>query len=894
MIPLKIQLKNFLSYGKKLQTINFTNYKLICLSGKNGHGKSALLDAITWALWGQARKVSATSKADPGILRLGEDEVSVCFDFIFNEQTYRVKRDYSKKYGKPQLYIDFGLLDVETDHFIPLTEKTVRRTQAKIESILGLTYESFINSSFLRQGQANEFSKKSAKERKEILGTILGLNHYDKAKTYVLEKIRAMNQEKAQNEKIQERIAAELESLKDTPGKLIVLDLELQKFITEETTTHNSLKLTSSQQVYIREQRQKEELLKKNNQELSENFLKEKNKLYALVTVWKEEHKRLLKTGNSGALEKEKEKLLQEITHCHTKAQEQVKEYSDYLAAQETVRKRKEELLTPLAAQEQIYTLALERTKMGQEALAKILKESEQKQLEREVIIKNKQTEKLMLQKELSANALIHGSLELQKKFEQKRELYQRWIEQGNWINTQRKELVQKQHLSQDDTNPSCPLCEQNLSQSRKKFLQQKFSGQAVFLEHRFNRLEKSIKQLKIFLQNQHQELLLIKKFEVLLQEEQELNKEHTLYAAQISTHKKEQESSQQAYQNLLTQQVNHQKLFVTCIQEDSIIKELTEVINDFENKQKTQQNQHEQLQKLSQELQAINAHIESFKKSDEQKKLQEERKQEISLLCSTLKLMHAQQKEIQKLLEPFSLLHEQELLSTQQEQALRQELFKITQQKDELFTQKGHLQADEKKREQLIKEQQEYIKSLQIIITNVHEHTLIAQALGKDGIQALLIEEVLPEIEYEANELLSRLTENQASIQIESLKDLKKGGTRETLDINISDQNGIRPYEMFSGGEAFRIDFALRIALSKLLARRAGTSLQTLIIDEGFGSQDDEGLSRIMDALYSIQDDFEKIIIVSHLATMKDQFPVHFYIEKSAQGSSVTVIEQG
>ncbi|NBQ17105.1 hypothetical protein EBU24_02195, partial [bacterium] len=214
MIPLKIQLKNFLSYGKKLQTINFTNYKLICLSGKNGHGKSALLDAITWALWGQARKVSATSKADPGILRLGEDEVSVCFDFIFNEQTYRVKRDYSKKYGKPQLYIDFGLLDVETDHFIPLTEKTVRRTQTKIETILGLSYESFINSSFLRQGQANEFSKKSAKERKEILGTILGLNHYDKAKTYVLEKIRAMNQEKAQNEKIQERITAELESLK--------------------------------------------------------------------------------------------------------------------------------------------------------------------------------------------------------------------------------------------------------------------------------------------------------------------------------------------------------------------------------------------------------------------------------------------------------------------------------------------------------------------------------------------------------------------------------------------------------------------------------------------------------------------------------------------------------
>jgi hypothetical protein len=41
MIPQKLQIKNFISYGPNLQTIDFTNYSLICLSGKNGHGKSA-------------------------------------------------------------------------------------------------------------------------------------------------------------------------------------------------------------------------------------------------------------------------------------------------------------------------------------------------------------------------------------------------------------------------------------------------------------------------------------------------------------------------------------------------------------------------------------------------------------------------------------------------------------------------------------------------------------------------------------------------------------------------------------------------------------------------------------------------------------------------------------
>ncbi len=77
------------------------------------------------------------------------------------------------------------------------------------------------------------------------------------------------------------------------------------------------------------------------------------------------------------------------------------------------------------------------------------------------------------------------------------------------------------------------------------------------------------------------------------------------------------------------------------------------------------------------------------------------------------------------------------------------------------------------------------------------------------------------------------------------------------------------------------------------MLAQRAGTALQTLIVDEGFGSQDEDGLSHIMDAIYKIQDDFEKVIIVSHLPTMKDQFPVHFIVEKKADGTHIEVIEQ-
>ena len=167
-----------------------------------------------------------------------------------------------------------------------------------------------------------------------------------------------------------------------------------------------------------------------------------------------------------------------------------------------------------------------------------------------------------------------------------------------------------------------------------------------------------------------------------------------------------------------------------------------------------------------------------------------------------------------------------------------------------------------------------------------------LEEAFGKDGIQALLIEATIPEIEKEANSILRRLTDNRIQIAIESLRDLKGGGTRETLDIRIADEIGERSYHLFSGGEAFRADFALRIALSKVLARRSGTRLRTLIIDEGFGTQDGRGLEYLKEAIQEISSDFDKLIVVTHLPELKEAFPVQIEVSKRPEvGSRVEVL---
>jgi DNA repair protein SbcC/Rad50 len=153
-----------------------------------------------------------------------------------------------------------------------------------------------------------------------------------------------------------------------------------------------------------------------------------------------------------------------------------------------------------------------------------------------------------------------------------------------------------------------------------------------------------------------------------------------------------------------------------------------------------------------------------------------------------------------------------------------------------------------------------------------------------------MIIETAIPEVETEANLLLSRMSEGRMSLRLETQREKVTGGIAETLDIVISDELGARAYEMYSGGEAFRANLAIRIAISKLLTRRSGAQLQTLVIDEGFGTQDTQGRTLLVEAINSIKEDFERVIVITHIEELKDLFPARIDVVKTASGSRVTV----
>jgi len=188
-------------------------------------------------------------------------------------------------------------------------------------------------------------------------------------------------------------------------------------------------------------------------------------------------------------------------------------------------------------------------------------------------------------------------------------------------------------------------------------------------------------------------------------------------------------------------------------------------------------------------------------------------------------------------------------------------------------------------RREQLQEEQTAVARQIQRL-------KLLEKACGRSGVPALLIEQALPEIEDHANDLLDRLTGGEMRVVFSTQRQLKsRDGVAETLDIKIQDGAGERPYENYSGGEQFRINFAIRLALSQILARRSGARLQTLVIDEGFGSQDPLGRQRLVEAIHTIEDEFAVILVITHIEELRDQFSHQILVEKRPSGSTIAVM---
>ena len=170
MRPQKLTLKNFMPFRSadgQAQAVDFTNLDLFAITGPMASGKSSLIDAIAWCLYGRTARYGADSK---GVISAGETLCEVALDFTVGGQLFRAVRRTGRT-------TESGLSEFVGDEWIQDASGSERLT-ARIEQLLGLDFDSFSKTVVLPQGRYAEFLSSEPSKRRELLEKILELGVY--------------------------------------------------------------------------------------------------------------------------------------------------------------------------------------------------------------------------------------------------------------------------------------------------------------------------------------------------------------------------------------------------------------------------------------------------------------------------------------------------------------------------------------------------------------------------------------------------------------------------------------------------------------------------------------------------------------------------------------------
>lgn len=993
MIPLKLELTNFLSY-RETATLDFGGLHLACISGLNGAGKSSILDSITWVLFGNCRAKSDDDVINRIAAARGEAAI-VQFTFQLDGGVYRVVR---RKTAGKSLGLEFQL---QTDAgWKTLSEGKSRETQDAIEKLLRLNYDTFTNASFLLQGKADEFTTKTANKRKEILADLLGVNQWDDYRTAVAERrkreegqmlllesrLREIEEELGQRELREAELAQAQAELADMVAHLTDKEALLAQLRRAEEAAKQQKQLVANLHTALARARQTLESLQRTQAQRQtqrdsyQAILDEAEPIAAAFAAWEQAEAALQgwqeKADQYHALQQEMrpheltiEREKSRLTQRQTELEVQQGRVAAAATERETVQQN--QALTQARLTELDATLAtlLEQEKTLQDARTHLQNLENERKLwqqeagqlqtrQRRIQALLKEREGVLKNRDEANAQLVTVSAQVAALATQ-RDTYSRALGERDNLLSQQERIKERgtKHNEriaklQEESGSECPLCGQPLTiEHRHKVLADlEAENQAGRQEYGENQarlkqlttdiatLEKTLKQSDKLERDQQTQQQRVAAAEARLVEveqavteweggeaarlaelEQQLADETPLLEPRQQVKTLEQsvqaKSRLEKEQQDLTRQIANmgarlaeidrlvaeweqvgQNELATAQQAlvqgayaqeaQAALKELQgnaaaiqydpaahETARQARNALATAPTRHQELRQAEAAVKPLDeALTDGLKQIADQESHITEQTQQYQAAQETLTALEGDSSELLRLEKEVNLLREQKTQADRKTAVLQSRLAVL-------------VERENQQKETLAE------KEAQSLLIN--RLKTLEKACGREGVQALLIEQALPDIEERANILLDRLTNGDMRISFDTQKALKsrKGELRETLEITIVDGAGERPYENYSGGEQFRVNFALRLALSQVLAKRAGARLQTLVIDEGFGSQDPAGRQRLVEAINTIQDDFARILVITHIDELKDAFPNRIEVSKGANGSQITVV---
>ena len=846
MLPTRLEMRNFLAYRAPAPIV-FEGIELACLTGQNGVGKSSILDAITWALWGTAR-----AKRDEELIHLGQAEMQVQLDFEQDGIRYRVIRRRARAGRGSRGGLDLMVWGTnETPRII--SEGGIRRTQDKLNDILGLEFDTFVHSAFLQQGKADAFTLKTAAERKRLLSDILGLDQWT-----------------GYEDKAKKRLAALTSQIEIVTHDISQIDDEIAR---EPQLQAEHDELTASL-----------ESAQASLDQASERYDQVANSAAAL------HRERASKTEIERLIDSRRADI--DLAQAEIARQDQkIAEYHRTIEKGETIKAGYQQLIEARESQSAIAEQLAQRQEVDrQRHLLEQALADQRAQLKREADVIRERINGL--QKSLSAAAATDTealqtkirsleALDAQRnattKLNQKLNIQRSGIAARlDSIRVEGSAINERLDRLQVADGATCPLCGQALTATHRDETLAQLEAERDAMREQYRSFSGEIREIDERRKSQERELegwaLQLKDLPAL---------QRQLGAAT------EQSRNAEEAESLLHTETTRLSQVEARLTNDDYAHELRQQLADLDQPITSDSASHTN----------IKAQLDSYATYDRQHsqlefakislpEAQKSRAATAQRLAKLHRTLADDEAKLERIIDEIETLDgklEQEREFRLEVERIRGDVQSLRERKAICNQELNAIAAgrDSKKRLSLrlsaTQEQQRLVNELRT-------------SFGKDGVPAMIIETVIPELETEANDLLARMTDGRMTLRFSTQRERVTGSLAETLDIVIADELGTRAYELYSGGEAFRINFAIRIALSKMLTRRAGAQLRTLFIDEGFGSQDEDGRDKLVDAINKIKSDFDLILVITHIDELRDAFPLHLLVEKTAAGSKVTM----
>ena len=1009
MIPLSLRLRNFMSYGEHVPPLDFTPITTACLTGDNGHGKSALLDAITWALWGQTRARSVDE-----IVRLGQRECEVEFVFDLEGDRYRVLRKRSLRTRGGLSGLELHGFDPAARTFRALSGNSIRETEDKIARLLHMNYDTFVNSVFILQGRADEFTTRRPGERKRILAEILDLSVFDDLQARARDRHARLDQEgKTVAGRLHEleqavarkpELAAAVGAQQETLNSLLAELKDAQENLGRLRKRLSALEMLQQR---LEDASRRWRQLRQEQDELAPQLALQRQRLGAYEAVLQEEqaiaaaHQALRqlrereqrysrKAEEDTALNHKRAALQHAVASARQRLDLQLQNTEQRGAEIDARRQECEALVQqgPRIAQAYEALLAVRRREGD---MARTLQQRYAREQERGQVELNIQQKRHNL--ELEQRSL----LDRREEYRQKEAALPVWRRQAEGLRLQLADaerqalrleevrstgvalgfqidqaLPQKhdalrseigeyegKRLLLESAEAYCPLCETALTEQERQGVMHKLQLEIERREQQVRDMQEERQRLL----TQRQELkMTYRKLQQRIEADRAVAQELAAAQAGIDEAARARDLCAGVLRSL--QEIDAQFKSGAYAQDDlTHLQRLNREIEQLAYDAEAHASLREELTRLA-EAETRHLRLQQARSSLLALDIQrQELARELAALQETLisnRFAAGEQQELREVSDRLRLLdyrpeqHERLRLELQKQQDVERQFAQLETARQHLGDTRAALESLEARQARteseirtleedrtrierevrLIQSVRAEAASAEAFVVNLREregetrlalgrsqsqyevclqreaeqktqlqrqqHVRFERQLfddlthmfGKNGIQAIMIENAIPELEEEANRILSRVSDNAMHVTLETQRDTRTGGVAETLDIKISDDLGTRNYELFSGGEAFRINFALRIALSRMLARRAGARLRTLVIDEGFGTQDTQGLERLVEVIKAIRSDFAKIIVITHLPELKNAFETHIEVTKDpVLGSSFEVV---